>query len=139
TAAVVDLEHQRLPNALLVLLAVLALAWRWFGDQDFAMGLLVALITLAAGVLIDAAHKALKGRSGLGFGDTKLMAVAALALPLGQYLLFLSMSGFLGLALGLAWRARTGVPSFPFGPAILLALWISLAAGDAAIELLVSI
>jgi hypothetical protein len=36
--AVIDLEHRRLPNSLVLMLATLALAWRWYGDQAILTG-----------------------------------------------------------------------------------------------------
>src|SRR5262249_36858379 len=50
---VIDLEHRRLPNALVGLLAALALGWRWSGDQNLVAALATAAIALVIGVLLD--------------------------------------------------------------------------------------
>ena len=129
TLAVIDLEHQRLPNSLLIALTLFALAWRWSGDQDVLMGLMAAVAVMGAGVLLDAGFKVLKGRTGIGMGDAKLFAVAALALPLGPFLLFATLAGALGVVFGVLWRWRWESPQFPFAPSILTAYWLCLTVG----------
>lgn len=130
--AVVDLEWQRLPNGFLLILGALSLAWRWAGDRDLLLGVVAAAVVFAVGVMLNAGYKAVTGRAGLGLGDTKLLAVAALALPVGPLLLFLMSAGVLGFGFGLLWLWRRATAQFPFGPAILAAYWGSLAGGDAA-------
>jgi len=133
--AVIDLEHRRLPNSLLALLAVLALAWRWSGDQDFLTGGATAAVVIVLGLLLDGAYKARTGETGLGMGDTKLMALAGLALPVGPFLLFLTVAGLLGLLSGGSWRLlQPGARGFPFAPAILMAYWLGLARGEAMLQ-----
>ncbi len=131
--AVIDLEQQRLPNGFVLALAILALAWRWTGDRDMSQGLVAAAAVFAVGVMMNAGFQAITGRIGLGLGDTKLLAAAALALPLGPLLLFLAVAGGLGVVFGVFWRWRTAGAQFPFGPAILAAYWLALAGGDAAL------
>ena len=133
TLAVVDLEQQRLPNGIVLALAALALAWRWAGDRDMSQALVAAAVVFAAGVMLNAGFRAITGRAGLGLGDTKLLAGAALALPPGPLLLFLSAAGIAGVAFGVFWRWRTAGAQFPFGPAILAAYWVALTGGDAAL------
>lgn len=136
--AVVDLEQQRLPNAFLLALLLLSLAWRWFGDRDFLSGAAAAAAVFAVAVMLNAAFRSVTGRAGLGMGDAKLLAVATLALPLGPALLFLTASGVAGLGWGLAWRRWTAARAFPFGPVILASFWVGLAIGPQVFERLVS-
>ncbi len=128
--AVIDLEHRRLPNVLIALLALLAVAWRWRGDQGLVTGSAVAVAVFAVAIALNAAARRLSGREGLGMGDAKLFAVAALALPLPAFLMFAFLAGGLGVAWGVAWRWRTGAAQFPFAPAVLLSFWLALVAGD---------
>jgi leader peptidase (prepilin peptidase)/N-methyltransferase len=128
--AVIDLEHRRQPNVLLAALALLALAWRWAGDQAFLTGVAVAIAVCILGVLLDMAAKAATGRPGLGAGDTKLFALAALALPVDLFLLFALIAALLGIGLGGIWGWRNRSALFPFAPAILAAYWISLVGAD---------
>jgi len=127
--AVVDLEHMRLPNGLLALLALAALIWRGLGDKDFITAGMAAAGCLLIGYALDRLTKTLTKQTGMGMGDTKLFAVAGLALPLGNFFTFVALAGVLGLAWGVIWRAwagRGGPAAFPFAPAILLGFWASL-------------
>jgi len=136
---VIDMEHKRLPNSLVLVLAVSAVAWRWFGDKDVLMAFGVAALVLAFGILVDAAYKALRGQSGLGLGDAKLLAVGALALPIGPFLVFMTLTGMLGVVFGAFWQRVMRARSFPFGPAILASFWVCLASGAAILNGLVSL
>ena len=137
--AVIDMEQEQLPNVLIAVLAVLAFAWRWAGDGAVLAGLAVAVIALISGVLLDAGFRALNGRSGLGMGDTKLIAVGGLALPLGPLLLYLALAGLLGVVFGAVWLRATDNRSFPFGPAILMSFWICLGSGAFMLQKLLSL
>ncbi len=132
--AIIDIESERLPNGLVAVLALLAVGWRWFGDGDLLMGLAIAAGVLVLGALTDAAYKSRKGHGGLGFGDVKLMALGALALPLGPFLLFLTLTGFFGVVFGVFWQRMRQSSTFPFGPAILASFWIGLAAGGVILQ-----
>ena len=137
--AVIDIEHERLPNNLVVVLAALSAMWRWTGDGDLLTGGALATAVLVLGILIDKAYEARKGHGGLGLGDVKLMATGALALPLGPFLLFMTMAGLLGVMFGAIWQRATQSKSFPFGPAILASLWICLASGPGILRRLESL
>lgn len=137
--AIIDLEYERLPNSLIVALALAATAWRWTEDGNVLLGLGVAALALGFGILIDAAYRARKDQNGLGLGDAKLLAVGGLALPLEPFLLFLSMAGLLGVVFGFVWQRATRKHGFPFGPAILSSFWICLVGGTAILHSLVSL
>ena len=137
--AVVDIEHEKLPNALIIFLALLALISMWTGGNDVLFGLGLAALVLVGGALLSVGYKALVGRNGLGFGDVKLFAVGALALPLEPFLIFMTLTGVLGVAFGAVWQRLTRRDRFPFGPAILLSFWLCLAAGDVFFDGLVSL
>ena len=139
TLAVIDVEHRRVPNILVLILAVLALAWRWNGDQAVLTGVATAAAAGFAGMILEAGYKRLTGKTGLGMGDTKLAAVAGVALAVGPFLLFLTVAGVLGLILGGIWRVIMPRPhdTFPFAPAILMAYGLSLAVGDTILQRLV--
>lgn len=119
----VDVEHQRLPNSLIAYVAVLALGFRWMVDADFLTACLAAIAVFAAALMLDLAGRRFF-QQGLGMGDAKLMAVAALALPILPLLQALTCAGVLGVVSAFLWRAAKppGI-HFPFGPAILVSLW----------------
>lgn len=127
--AVIDLEHRRLPNSLVLLLAALAMTWRAAGDGHYLEGALLATLSTALGLVLDALYRARTGRAGLGGGDVKLLAVVGLALPVEAFLMTLGVAGLLGVLIGGAARLRRGAAEFAFAPEILAALWIGLVAG----------
>ncbi len=134
TLAVIDLEQQRLPDSLLLVLLAAAAAWRWSVDRDLAAGAAAGAALFALGVILDAAFRRATGRSGLGLGDSKLLAVAGVALPVDQLLLFLTIGGALGVMFGVLWLRLRRTATFPFGPPLLLAFWLSLAAAAAVLD-----
>lgn len=131
TMAVYDFEQHRIPNGLIVILAILALSWRWLTDRNFVMATEECAIVFVVAILLSAGFRAAVGTPGLGMGDTKLMAAAGLALSPGALLLFLLVGGALGVLFGLSWRQSKSISHFPFAPALIVALWIGLVRGDA--------
>ena len=136
--AVLDLEHRKLPNSLLLVLALLALAWRWHSDRALLTAVAEASVVFTVAVLLNAGFRLVAGRSGLGMGDAKLLTAVAFALPPGPLLFFLAMAGIAGLALGLFWRGRTKAGDFPFGPAVAASAWSSLLWADPAMLWLIA-
>lgn len=140
--AAIDLDHRRLPNALVALLGAVG-----------ALGLFVALlgipacplvgdavgvraatgaalgVALGGGVPLAAAliYERLRGRAGLGMGDVKLLA--AYGLYLGPFVLMALLVGSLvGSVVGLMARRGARDAAIPFGPflalgAVVTALW----------------
>jgi len=140
TLAIIDLEHRRLPNGIVLVLTVLALAWRAVGTGDFLEAGVLAGASVVLGMGLDALYRRQTGRTGLGGGDIKLLAVVGLALPLAPFLMTLGLAGFFGVVFGVVGggvtRERIGQREFAFAPAVLAALWIGLAAGNTLITLL---
>lgn len=98
--AMLDAEHFWLPNAITIPLLLMGLA---FGALDVSPDLLDRVIGAAAGYvafrLIGAAYRSLRGRTGLGAGDAKL--IAAIGAWLGwQCLPFVIL---VAAAAGLGW------------------------------------
>jgi leader peptidase (prepilin peptidase)/N-methyltransferase len=80
----------------------------------------------AALFLCGLAVSKLRRREALGLGDVKFFAVAGLCLGLADFPFYLILSGVCGVFLGLLWRFSGRGPVFPFGPAIILALYLCL-------------
>ncbi len=123
--AVIDFERGLVPNILMALLAVLAAIWRWRTGVPFLQGLGVAagVAILAVVLEISARWVSRTATPVLGGGDTKLLAVAALALSLPHFFLFLTIAGLLGCVFGVIWQKTKKTSRFPFAPGICLALW----------------
>lgn len=127
--AEIDFRHRLLPDQLVAAVAVLGV-------------LNAAFAAFAAGTLAPVAHAALSAsgyaalawglgwlvgrilrKEALGFGDVKFFAAAGVWLGLPALPFFLILSGGLGVLLGLGWKAATKDPVFPFGPALIGALY----------------
>ncbi|MHC6224008.1 prepilin peptidase [Pseudomonas sp. X10] len=132
--SLIDVEHQLLPD-------VLVLPMLWLGLIVNAFGLLVPLEAALWGVVVGYlslwsvfwVFKLLTGKEGMGYGDFKLMAMLGAwggwqVLPLT--LLLSSLLGALaGLCLLRLRRASIGT-AIPFGPYLAIAGWIALLWGD---------
>lgn len=138
----IDLDHMRLPNPLVAAIAgaglvatlvsqvtgvalapLVGLAQRGLLASPLAVSALGVLIGGGVPAAIAALYSAVRGRSGLGMGDVKLLG--ALGFFLGPYvLLVLFVGSVLGMVGGLV-AARGGKLSekkIPFGP------WLALGA-----------
>ncbi len=131
--ALIDLEHQILPDELTYLLlwgGLLASLPGWFAPPE------AAILGAAAGYLslwsIYVLHRWVTGREGMGHGDFKLLAALGAWLGwqgLPAVILASSVLGALaGLLLMAAGRLRRGHP-LPFGPFLAGAGWAVLLAG----------
>lgn len=126
--ALLDLEHQWLPDRLTLPLIVAGLAIGWAGPGPPLVDRLAgAAIGWSALMLIAAGYRLLRGREGLGGGDPKLLAaigawVGAWHLPF--ILLGAGLIGLLSLAsMRLRGREITGATRLPLGTFLALAAW----------------
>lgn len=124
---VIDLQYLILPHQLILIagglgLAQLAVAFP-DGVQDKLAGM--AVYGLAAWLLGFGMTRFLK-KDALGFGDVKFFAMAGLWLGLAQLGWFCLLSGIFGIILALAWRLAGKGEVFPFGPALIVSLYVLL-------------
>ena len=63
-------------------------------------------------------------KDALGMGDVKFFAVAGLWLGGAMLPAFCILSGVMGIILGGVWQRVTGSQLFPFGPALILSMYI---------------
>ena len=131
---VIDLDHMILPNQLVVIVGVLALlrlALVFVSTHPAVMPFAVEYI---GGALVYGGVVWLMGwvmtkllkKDSLGFGDVKFFVVAGLWLGLSALAWFCMLAGFLGIVLGIVWQAVKKERIFPFGPALILALYVLL-------------
>jgi len=154
TLSLIDLEHMRLPNSLVGALALLGLVGVLLSQllgQDVvplvgigASGLTAQPLPAAAlGVLLGAglpaaiafAYRLIRGRSGFGMGDVKLLG--ALGIFLGPYVLLTFFLASLLGALGGAILGRGRELSqrrIPFGPWLALGAVTTAVAGPALVS-----
>lgn len=133
---VIDLDTMRLPNPIVAALAVIGLSGAISGQfTGHSLTPLVGdtgapLLTAAFGAVLGAGlsggvagvYALVRGRSGFGMGDVKLLG--AMGLFLGPYVLLALLIGSLtGAVVGIAAAARSGVglqAKMPFGPFLAL-------------------
>ena len=126
--AMLDVEHEWLPDALTLPLIPLGLAAAWAG---FGPPLLDRLIGAALGwallFLMALAYRRLRGREGLGGGDPKLLGGIGAWIGAMQLPFILLGAGLLGLAAVLMMRMRgeeIGPTSrLPLGALMAVAAW----------------
>jgi leader peptidase (prepilin peptidase)/N-methyltransferase len=134
--AVIDLEHHRLPNAIVLPSyavggALLAASSILVGDWSALVRAAIGLASLFAFYLIAA----LSYPGGMGFGDVKLAGVLGLYLAwlgwgefaVGAFAAFL-LGGLFAVAL-LATRRVQRTGGIPFGPWMLAGAWVGVFAG----------
>jgi len=132
----IDLEHMILPNQLVALaaaLAIILIVYQYLAyDASFGFGRQalqkLAGMAVFAGVawLMGAAVGFLKKKEALGMGDVKFFAMAGLWLGLVYLPFFLIFSGLMGVISGIGYRYALKKEIFPFGPALILALYAGL-------------
>lgn len=127
--ALIDFEHEILPDALTLPLMALGLGVAWFSAPpmilDNVAGAAAGFVLFAA---VAAAYRRIRGREGLGRGDAKLLAalgawVGLSGLP--SVVLIGSVAALVGALAARAFgRSRALQDRVPFGPALALAGWL---------------
>ncbi|WP_299328449.1 A24 family peptidase [Parasphingopyxis sp.] len=134
--AVLDIRHFWLPDRVTLPLVLLGLGAAWLTAMP---GLIDAAIGAAAGFLllflVGAAYRALRGRDGLGGGDSKLLAAIGAWLGwqmLPLVILLASATGLLAVASSaLRGKAVAATDRLPFGAFLAVAAWPLWLARDA--------
>ncbi len=124
---VVDFEHYIIPDSVHLFLLPLGFALHYVRASDAADVIGGLCIGGGTGLLLHYGYKYLRHKDGLGFGDVKFLAVAGLWLGIKPIVPFLFFSGLFGVLTGLIWRAIGRGNLFPFGPALAVALFVSVA------------
>ena len=126
--ALLDVEHEWLPDLLTLPLVPLGLAAAWAGfGPPLTDRLLGAALGWALLFMLALAYRRLRGREGLGGGDPKLLAGLGAWLGALQLPFVLLAAGLLGLAAVLLMRLRgeeIGAASrLPLGALMAVAAW----------------
>jgi leader peptidase (prepilin peptidase) / N-methyltransferase len=128
--AVIDVEHQLLPDQITIPLIWLGLLANSFGlfipVQDAIIGAIVAYSALW---IIAKCFRLLRGKDGMGYGDFKTFAIFGAWLgwqSLPSIILLASVSGVI-ISIGLILRKKINRDTpVPFGPFIIIAGWLYL-------------
>ena len=119
---VADLEARIIPDAMLIVLVPVAVAWRWWNGGDWADGIIGTLVAVLLVGGVRWAFHARRGFHGLGLGDVKFVGVAGIYVGLTGLSMFLALSGVLGIVFGVVWRLSGRGRAFPFGPGLCASL-----------------
>ena len=126
---VADLETGLIPDQLHFVLFPLGLLYHWLLGGDWTDVLAATLTAGFIGLALHYGYFWLRGRHGLGFGDVKFLPSAGLWLgSLNLLVVYLFYAGLLGVVFGLFWRVVIKEERFPFGPALVVALFALVAA-----------
>lgn len=125
----IDLQAYRLPDVLTLPLAGMGLVVSaWSGTIPLWWSVVSAIggFALLAGVAYG--YRYVRGRSGLGLGDAKLVAASSawLGLEALATVLFCAAGSALICALAARWRGETmtATTRMPFGPFLAFATWL---------------
>lgn len=135
-AFIIDLRHMILPNVLNVLIGGLALMFLGhqmilygsaYGYDNVVINKLagIAVFPMVALAIRNGMAHFLK-KDSMGLGDVKFFAAAGAWLGLSYLPYFLITGGVFGVLTGVAYRLRGQKGIFPFGPALILALYFGL-------------
>lgn len=129
TAIMVDIDIMELPDSLLLLAALLSLLRLTEGIAVLPT-MLIGAVSVSAPLLIavTAAEQVLN-KPAMGGGDIKLMAVLGLHLGAAETLLTLIIACGIGIMFATI-TMKDKDRAFAFGPAIALAAWIVVLAGE---------
>lgn len=130
----IDLDHQLLPDPLVLALLWLGLLANSFGlftnSQEAIWAAIAGYLCL---FLVYWGFKLLTGKEGLGHGDFKLLAALGAWVGLSKLPLLVLLSGILGLLHALSRKIFSGKSlrqPLPFGPSLILAGIFMLLWGD---------
>lgn len=118
-ASLTDLRRREIPNNSVILVAASGIFW---GKGAWWSPLVLSL--LLGGLKI--AYRRLRGKEGIGWGDVKLLAVAALWIPQASLGWWICAVGVSSLASAFVLTRTRADLSFPMAPAISFAsfVWI---------------
>ena len=122
--ALIDRDHQLLPDALTLPLLWLGLACQiggWLPQLTLEQSVCGAMAGYLSLWLLASGYRLLRGKEALGMGDAKLLAALGAWLgwqPLPQLLLLASASGIVWLVASRGLRGRSLAAPFPFGPCL---------------------
>ncbi|QSA98458.1 A24 family peptidase [Methylococcus sp. EFPC2] len=136
--AVIDIDHQLLPDAITQPLLWCGLLLSLFGIYTDSASSIIGAVAGYLGLwLVYHAFKLTTGKEGMGYGDFKLLAVFGAWLGWQMLLPVVLLSSLVGaiIGIGLIWlRGHDRNIPIPFGPYLAAAGWIALLWGEDLIE-----
>jgi len=130
--ALIDLEHQILPDVMTYPAIVFGLVFSWFGGfTTFTDSVAGALAGAALPTCVILLYRWLRGIDGMGWGDVKYLAAIGAVVGLQGCLMVLVVAAVLGALVGgllIAIGRGSGKTALPFGTflAVAVILWLYL-------------
>jgi leader peptidase (prepilin peptidase)/N-methyltransferase len=133
----IDFEHGLLLNKVTVAMIPALLLWHVVVYAHLPYGHIPVAQVLAdigygvafgggLGLFLRYGFYVLFRKEGLGWGDVKFLPVMGIVVPFALWAPVLLIAGILGVITAAVWRMLGKGAQFPFGPALLCALWCAL-------------
>ena len=137
--AVIDLEHQLLPDDITLPFLWLGIALNFFNVfTDLHASVLGAILGYGALWSVYIVYKLVTGKTGMGHGDFKLLALLGAWLGWQLLPLIIISASILGAIIGIGmiiFRAHDRDIPIPFGPYLAIGGWIAMLWGPAILSL----
>lgn len=133
--ALIDLEHQILPDVMTYPSILFGLVCAWFGGlASFPAAVLGAVVGAGVPILVIVIYKLVRGIEGMGWGDVKYLAAIGAVVGLHGCLWVLVIAATLGALVGVTMIVAgrgTARTALPFGTFLALAviLWLYIPSG----------
>jgi leader peptidase (prepilin peptidase) / N-methyltransferase len=124
---VADFEHYMIPDEVHIVLIPLGTVYHFVTDGDWVEVGGGTMLGLLIGLSLRYSYLWFRNKEALGWGDVKFLATAGFWLGVMPIVPFLFLSGLLGVATSVVWRAMKRGALFPFGPALAIALFLCVA------------
>jgi leader peptidase (prepilin peptidase) / N-methyltransferase len=125
---VVDLEHYIIPDTVQVALLILGVAYHMVLQTPSSDVIYGTALGLGIALALRFGYQIIRKNEGLGMGDVKFFTVAGLWLGIKAMVPFMFLAGVLGVITGVIWKRLGRGDIFPFGPALAIALLLSIVA-----------
>ena len=130
---VTDLEHYIILDEVQVAIILFGAIYHYAIGTRAVDVITAACIGLAIGLTLKYGFLFLRKKDGLGMGDVKLLFGIGIWLASGMsFVPFLFFSGVLGVLCGLLWKVAGRGEQFPFGPALVVSLFVCVVWPDVA-------
>ena len=137
--AVIDLEHQLLPDDITLPFLWLGIALNFFNVfTDLHASVLGAILGYGALWSVYIVYKLVTGKTGMGHGDFKLLALLGAWLGWQLLPLIIISASILGAIIGIGmiiFRAHDKDIPIPFGPYLAISGWLAMLWGPAILSL----
>jgi prepilin signal peptidase PulO-like enzyme (type II secretory pathway) len=122
---VTDLEHYIILDEVQVALILFGALYHYALGTDVAAVITAAFVGLTLGLTLKYGFLYVRKKDGLGLGDVKLLfGIGVWLASAAAFVPFLFFAGVLGVVFGTLWRVISKSEIFPFGPALVAALFI---------------